>query len=167
MKNLHLYHPKWSLISRLVRGKRAADRCENCGVDNHAVVCRVREGDYIRTSGDDFYDACGFGRDEYGNRLTYRQAMEVASLLNSQGPEFLPKNAAGNWIVIVLTVAHLDQRRSNNRFWNLKALCQRCHFAHDRKANIQRRKLGSDCYDRPNLFSSAQASSGQEPSGNL
>lgn len=28
---------------------------------------------------------------------------------------------------VVLTVAHLDQDATNNREWNLMALCQRCH----------------------------------------
>ena len=34
---------------------------------------------------------------------------------------------------VVLTVAHLDQDPTNNRESNLKALCQRCHFALDAK----------------------------------
>lgn len=29
------YHPKWSLISRLVRLKRAKNRCEWCGAKNY------------------------------------------------------------------------------------------------------------------------------------
>lgn len=41
---------------------------------------------------------------------------------------------------VVLTTAHLDQNINNNSFFNLKALCQHCHFAHDRKDNIRRRK---------------------------
>ena len=29
------YHPKWSLISRLIRKHRAGNRCERCGAENH------------------------------------------------------------------------------------------------------------------------------------
>jgi len=41
-------------------------------------------------------------------------------------------------IKIVLTVAHLDHDPANNEFSNLKALCQKCHFGHDRKDNIKK-----------------------------
>jgi hypothetical protein len=41
-----------------------------------------------------------------------------------------------------LTVHHLDGRKDNNRWWNLAALCQRCHL------NIQGRVIMS----RPWLF---------------
>lgn len=33
---------------------------------------------------------------------------------------------------VVLTVAHLDHTPENNREENLRAMCQRCHLAHDR-----------------------------------
>lgn len=34
-------------------------------------------------------------------------------------------------IPVVLTVAHLDHQPENNRSKNLRAMCQRCHLAHD------------------------------------
>lgn len=34
---------------------------------------------------------------------------------------------------VVLTIAHLDQLPENNNPKNLRALCQRCHLAYDRK----------------------------------
>jgi 5-methylcytosine-specific restriction endonuclease McrA len=34
---------------------------------------------------------------------------------------------------VVLTVAHLDHNIKNNYFWNLKALCQRCHLSYDKE----------------------------------
>ena len=36
-----------------------------------------------------------------------------------------PHNVAENY---VLTVHHWDGNKSNNRWWNLMALCQRCHL---------------------------------------
>lgn len=47
---------------------------------------------------------------------------------------------------IILTVAHLDHNKRNNRFSNLKCLCQRCHFAHDRRDNVIRKRYGRN-YD--------------------
>ena len=32
---------------------------------------------------------------------------------------------------IVLTIAHLDHDTGNNEWYNLKAMCQRCHLAYD------------------------------------
>lgn len=52
---------------------------------------------------------------------------------------------------VILTVAHLDQNRSNNDDSNLAALCQKCHLGHDRIA----RKMGFDHHKRPTLFSHA------------
>lgn len=43
---------------------------------------------------------------------------------------------------IVLTVAHLDHDKTNNSFFNLAALCQRCHLNHDRQQHITNRRYG-------------------------
>ncbi len=43
-------------------------------------------------------------------------------------------------IKIVLTVAHLDHDIKNNSLFNLKAMCQRCHFRYDAKDNARKRK---------------------------
>jgi 5-methylcytosine-specific restriction endonuclease McrA len=42
---------------------------------------------------------------------------------------------------VVLTVAHLDHDPGNNEFQNLRALCQRCHLAHDREQHALTRAL--------------------------
>jgi hypothetical protein len=80
------YHPKWKLISRLIRFKRAKNKCEWCGVEN-----------YTQT--------------EKGSK-------------------------------IVLTVAHIDHDKNNNRFNNLAALCQKCHLKHDINQHVDNRKYG-------------------------
>ena len=41
---------------------------------------------------------------------------------------------------VVLTIAHLDQDRENNKKYNLAALCQRCHNKIDLPYRIKRRK---------------------------
>ena len=43
----------------------------------------------------------------------------------------------------MLTVHHLDMDKANCAWWNLTALCQRCHLNHDRHAqHIPHRKFG-------------------------
>lgn len=54
---------------------------------------------------------------------------------------------------IVLNIAHMDRDRTNNRFWNLKALCQRCHLAHDKGQRIYSFKYGKETqYQNGKLF---------------
>jgi 5-methylcytosine-specific restriction endonuclease McrA len=54
---------------------------------------------------------------------------------------------------VVLTVAHIDHDKNNNSFFNLAALCQRCHLNHDKHEHIINRLLGRGWRDRQfNLF---------------
>src|SRR3954469_8653485 len=46
--------------------------------------------------------------------------------------------------IVILTTAHLDRNRQNNRFWNLKALCNRCHLMHDMPQHVYSRKYGRE-----------------------
>lgn len=85
--NYKEYHPKWKLISKLIRVNRAKGNCEWCGAVNyqpHPVTCSK----------------------------------------------------------VVLTVAHIDHDKTNNRFGNLAALCQKCHLGHDIKQHVDNRKYG-------------------------
>lgn len=45
---------------------------------------------------------------------------------------------------VVLTTAHLDRIKTNNRFDNLRHLCQRCHLAHDLQQHLNNRKYGRE-----------------------
>jgi 5-methylcytosine-specific restriction endonuclease McrA len=85
--NYKEYHPKWSLISRLIRFRRAGNRCEWCGAENY----------------------------------------QAHPITGSK---------------VVLTVAHIDHDKENNRFSNLAALCQRCHLRHDLPQHLANRKYG-------------------------
>lgn len=42
---------------------------------------------------------------------------------------------------VVLTIAHLDQDKENNKGYNLAALCQRCHLKIDLPYKIKKRRL--------------------------
>lgn len=86
------YHPKWSLISRLIRFHRAKNKCEWCGAENYQ-----------------------------------------------------PHPITGS--KVVLTVAHIDQDKNNNRFYNLAALCQKCHLGHDMGQHVNNRKYGRNWKD--------------------
>ena len=106
------YHPKWSLIRRLIL-KRANNKCEQCGIDNYAIGYRGKNGAFI----------------------------EVNKVID----EFLYEKYNNEKAVkIVLTIAHLDHNKKHNRFWNLKALCQRCHLKFDIHQHIANRKYGRD-----------------------
>ena len=93
MINYKEYHPKWKLISKLIRFNRANNKCE----------------------GSPAYPDC-------------------------RAENYKPHPVTGS--KVILTVAHLDQDKKNNRFKNLKALCQRCHLKHDLPHHIFNRKYG-------------------------
>lgn len=48
---------------------------------------------------------------------------------------------------VILTIAHLDRDKDNNKFNNLKAMCQRCHLNHDLQSHIENRKYGRNWKD--------------------
>lgn len=111
--NYKEYHPKWSLISRLIRYRRAGNCCEICGVPNQATICRP----YKDKSK---WEIWPIGVPE--------------NLINSITLDKVSR--------VTLTVAHLDHDKANNRFTNLKALCNRCHLLHDAKQHQWSRKYG-------------------------
>lgn len=115
------YHPKWSLISRLIRFNRAQNKCEKCKVPNHAFITRDKKGHW-----------------------TYRFSLKFLNGLKQEG--WKPTEIAKGFdcTYIVLTVAHIDRDKTNNRFWNLAAWCQRCHLLHDKEQHIANRKYGRD-----------------------
>lgn len=127
------YHPKWSLISYLIRFVRAKGKCENCGVANYTIRRKNRTtGKLELPLGNLYLDNAadeGFG--------SYSKAKAVADHWNDFNDD-----GDGKWSVIVLTVAHLDHNKKNNRFWNLAALCQRCHLLHDLVQHMLNRKYG-------------------------
>lgn len=41
---------------------------------------------------------------------------------------------------VVLTVGHLDHDINNNSFFNLRAMCQRCHLRYDAKRHAHTRR---------------------------
>lgn len=120
------YHPKWSLISRLIRFKRAKNRCEWCGVPNGRIITRLSDG---------FIEA--------NEEL---QTMSIQEVKKYNLKYLVPYNLPV-FTKIILTVAHIDRDKTNNRFNNLAALCQKCHLNHDKQQHINNRKYGRNHKD--------------------
>ena len=125
--NYKEYHPKWRLISKLVRYRRAHNKCEKCDILNHSVVKRLKDKTY-RFPSQAEWDMIHSSIKDGGHNMT--------SSLKKHG-----------FTKIVLTVAHLDGDKTNNRFSNLMALCQRCHLAHDMTQHVRNRKYGRGSTD--------------------
>jgi len=53
---------------------------------------------------------------------------------------------------VILTVAHLDHNIENNSFFNLRALCQKCHLSYDAKHHSQNRQKNRVNINQTTLF---------------
>lgn len=126
-ENKDRYPADWPKISAWIR-ERAGDKCEECGVANHALGGRTADGTFLPAwpTGDD------------GLRLTW----PAPGAHSWCGREW---GQRGEWlriIRIVLTVAHLNHTPEDCRDENLRCWCQRCHNRYDaahRRAGIQER----------------------------
>lgn len=112
--NRALYPENWEEISAAIR-ERAGNKCETCGVPNHAVGARDRLGAWHDQK---FIDS-----------------------MRSESDLRLFKHKAPFLIKIVLTVGHLDQNPGNNDPANLRCMCQRCHLNFDRSFNLKKRRV--------------------------
>lgn len=135
--NYKKYPPNWFTEIRPDILKRASHRCEDCHLPNYAVGYRDTEGYFIGTAGNIVHDLAAAGTSYPSlQQLTYKEAKQIADMCNECTED-------QHYIVIVLTIAHLDNDITNSEYSNLKALCQRCHNRHDiafRKENRKRNK---------------------------
>lgn len=117
------YHPKWSLIRRLVL-KRANYCCENCSARNGAAVAPQ---DQLPAQGPFLFNI---------------DDLELKEVITTRDPK-----------TVILTISHQDHDRDNNRFWNLKCLCQKCHLLHDLAQRVFSFKYGKETqYRNGKLF---------------
>lgn len=124
-ENRARYPKDWPEISRRIRFDRAGNRCEQCGVPNHQLGGRTRDGRWhaAHPTGE---SALGLSWPEPGS--FWFCGTEIEDKLRI--------------VRIVLTVAHLDHTPENCADENLRALCQRCHNLYDaamRRAGIRQR----------------------------
>lgn len=109
-ENKKLYPKNWKQIREDIL-KRANDKCEKCGVENHRSIFRLSDGDWW-----------------------YLEAIDEYECVN----ETVLEDKYSKLVKIVLTIAHIDQDPTNNDYSNLLALCQKCHFELDRKHNLKK-----------------------------
>ena len=105
---------EWLAIRAFVRA-RAGDRCEGCGLKNHVLGYRLKDGYFVETTG----------------------WLHFGDMIDVDGR---PTKV----IQIVCTVAHLDHGLSNHHTDNLRFWCQQCHNRHDaahRAAGRRRREV--------------------------
>lgn len=127
-ENKSRYPANWKQISEDIRFNRAKNRCEVCGVPNYAVGHRNEDGNFVPIAGNIYADCAGAGLSYPSlNPLTFTEAKEIADA------ETFGCVYGFKYIVIVLTVAHLDHQPENCDPENLKAMCQKCHNNYDRE----------------------------------
>jgi len=103
-ENLRRYPAGWPEIRARIL-ERAMHRCEFCRVPNHAVGWRDETGLFHRAAGNSLLDSAGFGH------LTFGEAAYIAGMTNSCDGQ--RDHDGRHWIVIVLTIAHLDHQPEN------------------------------------------------------
>ncbi len=110
------YPANWKTEIRPAILKRAGNKCEQCRVPNHSLICRGIWGNKPVWQNDDGQIHCA----ETGQYMASSYVGDVWQTVKQP------------LVKIVLTIAHLDHDLTNNHYSNLKALCQRCHLKHER-----------------------------------
>jgi hypothetical protein len=118
----HFYKgAEWQAVRARILA-RACGACEACGVPNRVVVLRQFGWWTPNTLDAVLYKQRGV------MVLPWRHAGLAGEHLAGFGCHQLAR-----WVRIVLTIAHLNHEAGDNRDENLKALCQWCHFQHDKQ----------------------------------
>lgn len=130
------YPKDWKAIRAEVL-ERAGHRCEQCGVRNHDHVWRGTAG----------------GRPVYQIATLEVYDAVTGELLCDTGLDIdMDAPYADKLTKVVLTISHTDHDVTNNGSPgdrpNLRALCQRCHLAHDadvHRANARATRYRKSC----------------------
>lgn len=115
-ENKSKYPDNWKEIRERIR-ERAGNKCEWCGVANHAIGYRERDGSF--------------------RNLTAIEWDMIHSRIKYGGSNLTESIKHFGFVKIVCTVAHLDHDPTNNDPGNLAFLCQKCHNNYDRKHRNQ------------------------------
>jgi len=110
------YHSEWKSRIRPAILARAANCCEQCKVANKKVILRGQ------WNGQEAYQCPDYGH-IYNADTGEKIGQDYVGEVDPSGKRKFTR--------VVLTIAHLDHDIENNDPENLKALCQRCHLAHD------------------------------------
>lgn len=118
-ENRGRYPADWRTVIVPAVRERSGDLCEGCGVLNHALGGRLRDGRFLPAQ----------PKGTNGMRLDWPRPGEEAWCTDGVRAERL------RIIRIVLTVAHLDHDDLETRdLTRLRHWCQRCHNTYDAKA---------------------------------
>jgi len=120
---------EWGAIRERIRA-RADNRCEVCGVANHAVGGRDPLGR--------FFPAIPLNHD--GLYVRWPDAGTGAWCCDGRDVVRL------RIIRIVCTVAHLNHRPEDCRDENLRFMCQRCHLRYDNQRRRAERRGTADLF---------------------
>jgi len=137
-ENKHYYRGKaWRDVREAIL-RRAGNRCEQCGVTNHATVFRTN-------CWQPYQDQPGVPAFVESGLLEIQHADTGAHIGTWSGGDFVAIYAhllENGWtkIQVVLTVSHQDHDPQNNDPANLRALCQRCHNRYDIAHRVETRR---------------------------
>lgn len=118
-ENRAKYGPNWKAIRAAIL-ERARGFCECCRKRDRSIVLTLHGGTWLDLA------EPGLGwRNLRGENLptSYVRTLPLGNARN---------------VLVILTVAHLDQEPTNHEPSNLAALCQACHLAHDRAENARK-----------------------------
>lgn len=128
-ENASRYPTDWARIRARIQ-QRAGDLCEECGVKNHALGGRLKDGTWLPAI-----------PDESLLRLRWPTPGTWSACGKDGGPYVRLRI-----VRIVCTTAHLDHQPENCADENLRFLCQRCHLRYDaehhRQSAYQTRREG-------------------------
>jgi hypothetical protein len=114
-----VYPSDWPEISRRVRFERAGGICQGCGRPHGMTIRCLPDGRWFDSTGHTW-------RNGRGRPSRWPDLEDAAQMRQTR---------------VVLAAAHLDHDPSNNRWRNLKSLCQRCHMIHDRPYHLAQRRI--------------------------
>jgi hypothetical protein len=112
-----LYPAHWSELSRRVRFERAGGTCERCGRPHGMELRCLPDGRW-------FDPRLRTWRNRHGRLARWPDLEEMTRQYTTR---------------VILAAAHRDHDPTNNRFGNLRSLCQRCHLTHDRDWHLLQR----------------------------
>ena len=125
-ENKSLYPPDWPFVRKRIL-ERDKHKCVGCGLRDYSVGYRDEKGAFIPCGGNVVMEDYGQGiNPTTGRLLTFKEALEMATFQTDTD------EMGSKYIVIVLTIAHLDHTPENCADDNLASFCQRCHNIYDR-----------------------------------
>lgn len=126
------YPSNWKTEIRPKVLERAGNKCEWCGIENHAVIKREKNG---------FRRPCQTEWDMIHSKVKHC-GYSLSQSIKHHG-----------FTRVVLTIAHLDHDKLNHEveLSRLAALCQKCHLGHDIGHHVANRKYGTNHRQQPKL----------------